>query len=904
MIPLKLHIKNFLSYGSELQTIDFTPYHLICFSGKNGHGKSALLDAITWAVWGIARKTATSVKADQGLLRLGQQQMMVVLDFSLGQHTYRVRREFSFSYGKAQVHLDFGMIDPLTQKLIPLTDKTIRDTQKIIDDTLNIDFETFTNSAFLKQGQANEFSKKSARERKDIIATILGLNQYDVLKKKALEKVKEAQLYEKTLCAFQDKIMIDLQKKEIIEKEIASTEQILMLNAQKESALKQKKDALEQQYKLLAQRIQKHNQLLYQKELLEKTSGEEIKYLQELRSNWRAIHAKQKSYSNTQLLYDEQERLHTCLSLHHQKLQKSLEIKELLLKHKEELQKRTAFLQQNYTIAHMEMRIAQEQQQHTLNNTTRAQQETQKHHQELLLQISALEKQESELAMATQTVLSVNTAYAQAELFFEKRKSFYQKYTTHGNILHQKIKNLTQKQSLVKENEQAACPLCEQNLSASRRRFLHQQFNAEYTLLTHQYQRIVRVIGNLKPLLMEDHAQLAQKKKEIETLNFSLLQQEELKKQILVLTQQAQIIAAREQELHHAVMLLHDEIKKQHMNNKQPDLTTLINSDAIYQEHSLIISDLEKSVDNNNYCKQSHEKDQQHLEDLQRALKEVNTVQQELLKQSDRKQTIRSQCHTIKNIFSQMKTIQQDLIQYADIAKIESNLHSEKQSTEDLHDKCAQEKNTLIEQKGRLLNEQQKLALLESEFQKNNQERQNLARIIDDYSIIAHAASKDGIQALLIEEAIPEIEQEANILLSKLTNNQAHITIESLRDLKKGGTKETLDIKISDATGSRPYELFSGGEAFRIDFALRIAISKLLARRAGTALQTLIIDEGFGSQDDEGLAHIMDALYKIQDDFAKIIIVSHLDALKEQFPVHFVVHKTSQGSNVTVIEHG
>jgi exonuclease SbcC len=98
--------------------------------------------------------------------------------------------------------------------------------------------------------------------------------------------------------------------------------------------------------------------------------------------------------------------------------------------------------------------------------------------------------------------------------------------------------------------------------------------------------------------------------------------------------------------------------------------------------------------------------------------------------------------------------------------------------------------------------------------------------------------------------------------------------------------------------------MFSGGEAFRIDFALRIAISKLLARRAGTSLQTLIIDEGFGSQDEEGLGNIMDALYKIQDDFAKIIIVSHLPAMKDQFPVHFVIDKGPQGSRVTVIEQG
>jgi len=169
--------------------------------------------------------------------------------------------------------------------------------------------------------------------------------------------------------------------------------------------------------------------------------------------------------------------------------------------------------------------------------------------------------------------------------------------------------------------------------------------------------------------------------------------------------------------------------------------------------------------------------------------------------------------------------------------------------------------------------------------------------------MLATALGKDGIQALLIEDALPEIEQEANALLSKLTDNQSHLSIESVRDLKSGKAKETLDIKISDSVGIRPYELFSGGEAFRIDFALRIALSKLLARRAGASLQTLIIDEGFGSQDEDGLNHIVNALTTIQEDFEKVIIVSHLPSLKEQFPVHFHIHKTAQGSVVSIQEH-
>src|SRR6478752_4587859 len=124
MIPIALRIKNFLSYGPDIQTISFGPYPLICLSGKNGHGKSALLDAITWALWGQARKTFGTAKADQGLLRLGQTQMFVALDFSFNGQTYRVRREFAKTYGKPITVLDFGVFND-NQELMPLTDKTI-----------------------------------------------------------------------------------------------------------------------------------------------------------------------------------------------------------------------------------------------------------------------------------------------------------------------------------------------------------------------------------------------------------------------------------------------------------------------------------------------------------------------------------------------------------------------------------------------------------------------------------------------------------------------------------------------------------------------------------------------------------------------------------------------------------
>jgi DNA repair protein SbcC/Rad50 len=109
------------------------------------------------------------------------------------------------------------------------------------------------------------------------------------------------------------------------------------------------------------------------------------------------------------------------------------------------------------------------------------------------------------------------------------------------------------------------------------------------------------------------------------------------------------------------------------------------------------------------------------------------------------------------------------------------------------------------------------------------------------------------VQALLIEQALPEIEEDANELLDRLTGGQMRVTFDTQRQLKsQDKLAETLDIRIGDGVGERPYENFSGGEQFRVNFAIRLALSRILARRAGARLQTLVIDEGFGSQDPSG----------------------------------------------------
>jgi exonuclease SbcC len=134
-----------------------------------------------------------------------------------------------------------------------------------------------------------------------------------------------------------------------------------------------------------------------------------------------------------------------------------------------------------------------------------------------------------------------------------------------------------------------------------------------------------------------------------------------------------------------------------------------------------------------------------------------------------------------------------------------------------------------------------------------------------------------------------------------MTDGRMNLRFETQREARSSdSTIETLDIRISDEMGTRDYELYSGGEAFRINFAIRIAISKVLARRAGASLQTLVMDEGFGTQDAQGRERLVEAINAIQEDFEKIFVITHIDELKDAFPVQIHVWKTAEGSQVAI----
>jgi exonuclease SbcC len=174
-------------------------------------------------------------------------------------------------------------------------------------------------------------------------------------------------------------------------------------------------------------------------------------------------------------------------------------------------------------------------------------------------------------------------------------------------------------------------------------------------------------------------------------------------------------------------------------------------------------------------------------------------------------------------------------------------------------------------------------------------------RRLNVLKVLAQAFGKSGIPALLIEQTVPDLEAVANEVLSVLSDGRMSLALRSQRETKAKTIQETLDIVIADERGERAYENFSGGEAMRVDLALRIALSVLLASRAGARCEMLVLDETCAPLDAQGRALFVDCLGRISDRFATVLVVTHVDELKELFPYRFEVSKNGHGSMVNLI---
>jgi exonuclease SbcC len=850
MIPLKLQLRNFMCYR-EVEALDFSGIHLACLAGDNGHGKSALLDAMTWSLWG---KTRLGARRDDELIHLGQTEMEVEFIFALDGNRYRVIRKRD-SRGKGQSALELQVW--ADEVFRPLTEPTIRKTEARINELLRMDYETFINSAFLLQGRADEFTIKAPAERKRILGDILGLSIYDEYEERAKEQAKAREQEAAETAAQIREMDRELERQPEYERELSQAEaqaaDLTQILQKAEGELRQLREE-RKELDLKAAQIDDLSARLAQ--------GEQE--LAELQEQVATSEARLTDYEAVLAERQDIEKGFTALT-------RARQLEEALNR------KLSQLVQLNERKTQLEAAIAEARhelatQQRLLAEKTAA----------LEAKAEKTAKLEADLATVRAQLESLTQLESDRQARQQEIQELSNQVTslqTRDEQLKAEMEPLQEKVDLLKGAE-ARCPLCDSALSEADRDRLVAQFTAESEEKTDLHRANKAEIKNLS-------SQSEALQREMEAMDQKLQDKPALQKQEATLEKELDEAQTAAQELTEARAEAAAVEEKLATQDYAPDEQA---------ERAGLTAQLQEL----GYDADAHQEVRQDLQILAR-FEEAQARLQTALDQMDgervnleklRQSQARKQA-TLAADLEKRDELQQAVARRPEVRQ---QVEEKEREVDGLQEEERRARDVVAAVKQQIAHCQ----YLAKERKKRMAERRKAVEEKAIYDELRVAFGKKGLQAMIIESAIPEIEDEANALLTRMTDGRMNVRFETQRETKKGDTVETLDIKISDELGTRSYELFSGGERFRVNFAIRIALSKLLARRAGARLQTLVVDEGFVTQDTMGRERLVEAINSIREDFEKILVITHIEELRDLFPVRIQVFKTPQGSQIAI----
>ena len=808
---------------------------------------------MTWALFGESRS-----KDKDSLVNLQSKAAEVALTFSYEGNIYRVLR--TSPRGKTAT-LEFQIKDDEDWR--PLTERSARETQARIEQTLRLDYETFINAAFFLQGKADQFTQQNASKRKDILGNILGLEIWEAYKERTAEKRRaleeEVNSIDGRIAEIDSELAEEGPRKTRLAELESELNRLNIARKAQESVLeniRKMSASLDQQRKLvdaLAVALDRsRTQLsglqnrLAEREAIRAADADLVKRAKEIESAYKAWQKARKDLEE----WD----------------QSASEFRE----HEKE---RAPLLEQ---IAAEKARLEEEQR------------SLQIEHEEIENQRSSIEDLKTEIESAKEKLAEVEDKISTRAKMEEERNSAREKQAelkVENESLKVEMDSLKERIDTLEVAEGASCPLCGQPLSAEHRKSTLKQLKADGK------EKGDRFRAN-KTSMDEIAAQAKELESQISNLASVEKERIDISNSVAQLTERMESLQniSREWEVSGKKRL--------------KEVGKILESGKFAVEAQKQLTKLDKELAKLGYDASAHD-------EARKAESEQRVAEAEFHNLEKARAALKPVEDEIANLELEIKNREAEIgKQEAEYLSAKENLDAAQSQAPNVNE-IERALFDLREQENRARDEtgaaRQKVSVLdELRVRKSGfgSERDVLAIQIARHKTLERSFGKDGVPALLIEQALPQIESKANELLDRLSNGQMSIrfvTQKEYKEKKRDDLKETLDIQISDAAGVRDYEMYSGGEAFRVNFAIRLALSEVLAQRKGARLQTLVIDEGFGSQDVQGRQRLIEAINLVKKDFAKILVITHLDELKDAFPTRIEVEKTESGSTVRVI---
>ena len=331
---------------------------------------------------------------------------------------------------------------------------------------------------------------------------------------------------------------------------------------------------------------------------------------------------------------------------------------------------------------------------------------------------------------------------------------------------------------------------------------------------------------------------------------------------------------------------LTDEYKEKHIAELKSAGNEIFNSAKQYKEK------VDSLNEKNDQLRNKYKELYSSIEELKKAIHK-NELQE--VKKSNLEQTISESTTELTNLKSELE---ENMLQKVEEVEddVQDKINRLKYKKKELEEQYEHYKSSIAILKDRL----KTIEKLKDEYINLKNTMDDDLEKLEDYKSLIHAFSKTGIQSYIIENTLPEIEEEINTLLYELTNGNISINFVVQKETKSKTMIDTLDIVVNDSNTSRKYETFSGGEKFRSDFACHVGMSRFLAKRASANIDLFILDENLGSQDETAKQIFIQCISKLTKYFKKILIITHINDIKDAFDNKILVTKDKDGSHVII----
>ncbi len=983
MRPLLLEVEGFSVYRKK-QIIDFSNLNFFVIQGKTGAGKTSIVDAITYALFGkVPRYHGSQKQINTKVLSKGETNLKVIFEFIVKGKKYRIERFFSL---KPKARTMVRVYEEDRRLDIKTKDKEF---ELFIEKILGMSYDIFTKVILLPQGEFDKFLKPpKTSDRREILLKLLGID-FESIQKKASEQYKELQgEYKEIEREYQNlknvneeqvfSIEEEIKRLECEEKHIKNKLKYLedrVLVAKKHGELKKKYDEymerkkkledMEEYIKKISEKIKEYKKLIPYIpyiNIIEKLDNERREYIKEKED------IERKYFSITKEIEILNDNMKTKLKLREKlpSLKEKLEsmillenkLKECItkLQNIKEYQKEINLLEKDKELLLQKLVDLEER----INKGSRLTDELKeeidnlKKYENILPEVIKLEKEREKLEDYEKKKVEYEKKLYDLEKSLREKMNLLESLRGKRHEFEKKLEEFTIEKIRLNLSKGDRCPICG-NVYKKDHKPIHTK--EDISSIAENFEKLKRFesetereVGNIEGSLKEIEGRIKELEKEREKIvkivnesPYSTYNIEEVKNYVELLKKKTEdlgkyqdrliVLKTETGKLKEQLVKKESEIRRLHTTIKEYNSyirevlemvkhMKLSKGESITQIYEDVVKNIKSIRENIELIEKDYEDLRTKIEMAKRKevmLKEKLDSLNKLLEDIDKRYEDTSE--KLSDIF----------VKYGSISKIKSNLMSEEEArkfeeeieyfkrekeitergildiTQELKSITVEESyEVILEKKDKmkvhLENIQKKIGSLSKEREhiieliekkKDIRDRkEDLERLLKVYERIKTDLRSDKLQNFTANLMMLKLIDSANAYFYDFTGVYSF-------DFDESGNLLIIDHSLP-YDNKRVIDSLSGGETFIASLCLALGLSDVLSQNA--TLDSLFIDEGFGSLDEETREKAGETLEMLKTKINRMIgIITHITDLADRFDQKIIVKKKGNISTIEVI---